>query len=170
MRALPRFRQQPGPDRRGAGAPASRHRSGCSDEPLWYLLMEEVAHRVHEDHSWARPLQRLLQPLWPQLECKALLVGVPWDAAPALGERLGVTVRAARRDLVAARHRVPGRLSPLNRAVVGQGGYSLGFARGYLLREVRQGRSHRGVMVFDALGGQSCGSSGERQLADQRVG
>jgi hypothetical protein len=50
---------------------------------------------------------------------KTLLVRMPWDAAPALGERLGVTVGAARRDLVAPGHRVPSRLSPLDCTVVG---------------------------------------------------
>jgi hypothetical protein len=89
--------------------------------------MEEVAHRVHEDHPRARPLQRLLQPLRPQLQLKPLLVRMPWDAAPALGERLCIAMSAARRDLVATRHWVPGRLCPLDCAVVGQGGYSFGF-------------------------------------------
>ena len=52
---------------------------------------------------------------------------MPGDAAPALGERLRVAMRAAGRDLVATRDRVPGRLRPLDCAVVGQGGYSFGF-------------------------------------------
>ncbi len=56
-----------------------------------------------------------------------MLVRMPRDPPPTLGERLGVAVRATRRDLVATRHRVPGRLRPLDCAVVGQGGYSLGF-------------------------------------------
>jgi len=90
-------------------------------------LVEEVAHRVDEDHPRARPLQRLLQSLWPELQRKTLLVRMPRDATPALGERLCITVRAARRDLVAARHWIPGRLSPLNCAVISQGGYSFGF-------------------------------------------
>src|ERR1700684_1604514 len=81
-------------------------------------LVEEVAHRVDEDHPRTRPLQWLLQPLRPELELKALLVGVSRDAPPALGECLGVAVRAPGRDLVAARYRVPGRLSPLDRALV----------------------------------------------------
>jgi hypothetical protein len=81
-------------------------------------LVEEVAHRVDEDHSRPRPLQWLLQPLRPELQREALLVGVSRDPAPALGERLRVAVRAARRNLVATRHRVPGRLSPLDRALV----------------------------------------------------
>jgi hypothetical protein len=82
------------------------------------------------DPSAIRPLQRLLQPLRPELQRETLLVGVPRDATPALGERLGVTVRAARRDLLATRHRVPGRLRPLDCAVVGQGGYSFGLGEG----------------------------------------
>ena len=69
--------------------------------------------------SAIKPLQRLPQPPWPELERKTLLVRMPRDAAPALGERLRITVRAARRDLLATRHRIPGRLSPLDCAVVG---------------------------------------------------
>ncbi len=144
-RALPpAFRQQPGLDRRGTSAPASCRTS---------------AHRVDEDHPRPRPLQRLLQALWPELERKPLLVGVPRDAAPALGERLGVTVRATRRHLVATRHRVPGRLSPLGRAVVGQGGYSFGFV-GILSRWVTEyallvcgDRWGRRLTTDSALGG-----------------
>jgi len=71
--------------------------------------------------SAIRPFQRLLQPLWPELQRKPLLVGVPRDAAPALGKRLRLAMRAAGRDLVAPGHRVPGRLRPLDCAVVGQG-------------------------------------------------
>ena len=44
--------------------------------------------------------------------------GCPGDAAPALGERLRVAMGAARRDLVAARDRVPRRLGPLDLAAV----------------------------------------------------
>ena len=88
------------------------------DELVRDVLVEQVAHRVHEDHPRPAPAQRLLEPLGPQPQVEALLVGVARHAAPALGERLGVAVRAAGRDLRAARHRVPGRLGPLDRAPV----------------------------------------------------
>ena len=72
--ASPAFRWQPGLDRRD-------HRT-----PLWDSLMEEVAHRVDEDHPRSRPLQRLLQTLRPELQRKPLLVGVPWRS-PASARR-----------------------------------------------------------------------------------
>ena len=62
--------------------------------------------------------------------CLALVFGAelqPAQVRPGLHPR-GVAVLAARGHLVTARDRVPGRLRPLNCAVVGQGGYSFGFA------------------------------------------
>lgn len=49
---------------------------------------------------------------------EALLEGVARDAAEALREALGVAVRAARTDLGASEHRVPGGVGPLDRALV----------------------------------------------------
>ena len=60
------------------------------------VLVEEVAHRVDEDHPRPPPAERLLEPLGPEPEVEALLVGVARHAAEPLGERLGVAVGAAR--------------------------------------------------------------------------
>ena len=79
-------------------------------------LVEEVAHRVDEDHPRLAPRERQLQPLGPEAQVEALLVGVTGHAAEPLRERLGVAVRAAGRHLVAARDRVPRRVRPLDRA------------------------------------------------------
>src|SRR5205823_2935574 len=78
-------------------------------------LVEKVAHRVHEDHSRAAPLQRLAQALRPQAEVEPLLVMMAANAAPPLGEGLRVTVGAPRAHLIATGDRVPRRLCPLDR-------------------------------------------------------
>src|ERR1700689_3701368 len=83
-----------------------------------YLLVEEVAHRVDKDEPGAAPSKRLIEPSGPEAKIEALLVWMVRDAAPALGEGLRVTVRAARRDLGAARPRVPSRLRPFDRSVI----------------------------------------------------
>ncbi len=36
--------------------------------------MEEVAHRVDENHPWSLPLQGLIEPLRPEAQVEALLV------------------------------------------------------------------------------------------------
>jgi hypothetical protein len=82
------------------------------------VLVEEVAHRVHEDHPRPAPAQRLLQPRRPEPQVEALFIRVAGDTAEALREGLGVAVRAARRDLRAARDRVPGRLGPFDCAAI----------------------------------------------------
>src|SRR5947207_10992271 len=72
------------------------------------VLVEEIAHRVDEDHPRALPLQWVAESARPQAKVEALLVRVPLDPAPALSERLGVAVRAAGGYLRATGHGVPG--------------------------------------------------------------
>jgi hypothetical protein len=69
--------------------------------------MEEVAHRVDEDAPWPPPVQRQLEALRAQLQVEPALVVMAGDAAPALGEALGVAVPAALGDLGAPGDRVP---------------------------------------------------------------
>src|ERR1700722_4471745 len=83
-----------------------------------HVLVEEITHRVHEDHPWTRPSHRLLQTLRPEAQVEPLLVRVAWNPAPSLGKRLGIAVGTAWRHRVTARDRVPCRLGPLNRAVI----------------------------------------------------
>ena len=85
------------------------------------VLVEQVAHRVHEDHPRPLPTQRLVEPFRPEPKVESLLVGVTRDTAPSLGECFGVAVGAARRDLVAACDRVPGGLGPFDRTSVSHG-------------------------------------------------
>ena len=84
------------------------------------VLVEEVAHRVHEDHPWLFPGHRLLQPRRPERQVEALFVGVPRNAAPALRETFRVAVVTARTEFGAARDRVPRRVRPLDVRFLGQ--------------------------------------------------
>jgi len=82
------------------------------------VLMEQIAHRVDEDHSRATPAQRLHEPLRPEAKIKALFVRVSRYASPAFSEGLGVAVCAARRHLAATRDGVPRGFRPFNGAAV----------------------------------------------------
>jgi hypothetical protein len=57
--------------------------------------MEEVTHRVHEDHPGNAPTQREIQPFRPQLEVKTLLIGVGGDTSPPLRKSLRIAVSAS---------------------------------------------------------------------------
>ena len=71
-----------------------------------YALMEQVAHRIDEDHAWLLPPRWLRETRRPQAKVEPLLVGVALDSAPPLGEPLRVAVVAPRSDLRAAGHGV----------------------------------------------------------------
>ena len=101
------------------------------DECAVDVLMEEVAHRVHEDHARLFPKYGLLQSRRPECQVKTLLVGVSDNPAPALCEALGVAVVTTRTYLGAARHRVPGCVGP----------FDFGFL-GHLLRRTSFGQTN----------------------------
>src|SRR5579864_5717917 len=84
------------------------------DELEGDFLVEEIAHRIDEDHLWFAPPQRLIQPLWTKLEVEAIFKGVSGDPAEPLREALGVAVIAASADFRATRHRVPRRVGPFD--------------------------------------------------------
>ena len=79
-----------------------------------YALMEQVAHRIDEDHTWFLPPRWLRETRRPQAQVEPLLVGVALDSTPPLGEPLRVAVVAPRSDLRAAGHGVPSRVRPLD--------------------------------------------------------
>src|SRR6266404_4198441 len=64
------------------------------DELKGDFLVEEIAHRIDEDHLRFAPPQRLLQPLGTKLEVKAIFEGMSRDPAEPLREALGVAVIA----------------------------------------------------------------------------
>ena len=81
-------------------------------------LVEQVAHRVHEDHLRARPPERLGELLGHQPEVEPLLVGVARDAPEPLGEGLGVAVGASGADLGAAPDGIQRGVRPLDGRMV----------------------------------------------------
>ena len=80
-----------------------------------HVVVEQIAHRVHEDRLRRAPPKRELQYLRLQGEVEpVLVVRLPRRLQP-LRPPLGAAVLAARADLRAARHRIPRRLGPLDR-------------------------------------------------------
>jgi hypothetical protein len=72
------------------------------DDPLWDsycfnqideaerdFFVEEIAHRVDEDHLGVAPAKRLFQPFGPELKVKAVFKGVAWHPAETFREALG---------------------------------------------------------------------------------
>lgn len=85
------------------------------------VFVEKVRHRVDKHSARLAPLARQRQPLWPELQVEALLVGVAGDTSPAFGEDMGIASIAARTDFGAARYRIPRGLGPRNCSLVGHG-------------------------------------------------
>src|SRR3990172_11254452 len=88
------------------------------DEPRWNVLVEEVAHRVHEYAAGPLPQTRLLQAFRPEPQVEPELEGVSLNTTKAFRKPLGVAVVATAADLRAARHGIPGCVGPLDAAVV----------------------------------------------------
>src|ERR1700710_621474 len=91
-------------------------RKDSTDVLVGNPLVKQVAHGVDEDDPRLLPLEWVIKPTRPELQVETLLISIPFDAAPPLGEGLGVAMSTARGDLVAARDRVPRRFCPLNAA------------------------------------------------------
>jgi len=79
-----------------------------------HVLMEDVTHGVHKDHSRPRPSERRLQEVF--MECHRESVSIPGHPhrLKAFGESFGITVLAALTDLAAPGHRIPGHLGPFD--------------------------------------------------------
>jgi hypothetical protein len=69
------------------------------DELPRYILVEQIAHGVNEDHAGLSPLQGLLKSLLSELEVKSAFVWVTGYAPKALCKSLRVAVSAPRADL-----------------------------------------------------------------------
>ena len=83
------------------------------DEIRRYAFVEQVAHRIDENHPMLFPVQRLLQPFRAQRKIETGFERMPRHATKPLCEALGVAIIAARADFRAARDRVPRRVRPL---------------------------------------------------------
>lgn len=91
-----------------------------------HVLVKEVAHRVHEDRLRLPPPKGQLQHVRLEGEREPVpIIRLPHRLQP-LGHPLGVAVLAPGTDLVTPRHRVPGRLRPLDFRSVSHGQPSCG--------------------------------------------
>ena len=86
----------------------------AQDVVLRDVFVEEVAHRIDEDHPRPRPTHGLAKLLGNKAEVEAAFVWMPRDPAKPLGEGLGVAVCTPRADLRAAAHGIPSRVGPLD--------------------------------------------------------
>ena len=77
-------------------------------------LVEQIAHRIHEDHARSFPREWLGEAFGTERDIEPTSEWMTGHAAEALGEPFGVTMIAAPRDLGAARHGVPGGVGPLD--------------------------------------------------------
>lgn len=77
--------------------------------------MKKIAHRIHENHSWLSPTERLLNTFWAQGQIKSKFERMTSRSTEAFRETLGVTVVAAAADLGATRDGIPGCVSPFDR-------------------------------------------------------
>ncbi len=84
-----------------------------SDEAEGNLLVEKVAHAVHEDRPGLLPSHGKVKTLRPEPKIKPLFEVVTGNSTPTLCKDLGIATLATRADLRAARHRIPGRIGPL---------------------------------------------------------
>src|SRR5438128_2448683 len=82
------------------------------------LRLKEVAHAVDKNGARPRPFERLGNLFGNEAKVETLLVGVPFNAAKSLGERLGIAVFATRTDLRAAPKRIPSCVRPLDFRVI----------------------------------------------------
>jgi hypothetical protein len=76
--------------------------------------MEEIAHRIDEDHSRPLPRQRLFKAFWPQSEVKTRLKQMTRYVTETLRKSLSVAVVTAGADFRAPRYRVPSRIRPFD--------------------------------------------------------
>jgi len=79
-----------------------------------HVLVEQVAHGIHEDHLRRADGERLFQAMRAQGQVEAFLIGMARHAPEPLREPLRIAVVAARADLRAARHRVPRQVRPFD--------------------------------------------------------
>src|SRR5688572_21396860 len=76
--------------------------------------VEEVAHRVHENHPGRPPAERLNELFRNKPKVKTLFVRMSRYAAKTLRERLGIAMRTSGTDLRAPSDRIPGRIRPFD--------------------------------------------------------
>jgi hypothetical protein len=81
---------------------------------IGHIILEQVAHAVHEDGTGARPLKGLDQFLGNEAKIEALPVWMSLNPTKPLSESLCVAVLAAWTDFSATAKGIPSRVGPLD--------------------------------------------------------
>jgi len=79
------------------------------------FFMEQITHRVNEDHTRLAPAQRLFETLRTQRQIKAVFKRMASGSTKAFRETLGIAMVAPGADFRAARYRIPRRIRPFYR-------------------------------------------------------
>jgi len=87
----------------------------------WDLVVEKVAHAVHEDPLRGLPRDRVLQHVGLECQFEPVAVVLVSHGLQAVRESLRVAMLTAWANLVATRHRVPRRVGPFDWGVRGHG-------------------------------------------------
>jgi hypothetical protein len=82
------------------------------------ILVEQVTHRIYEDHPRLLPFKRLRKAFGPQNEIKAVFERMPRHPPEALRKSLSITIVAAGAYFRAPGYWIPGRVCPLDCALV----------------------------------------------------
>ena len=94
----------------------------AADELLGHVLMEQVTHRVQKDTARFAPSERERELIGVECQVEAVAIARVAHRLEPRRETFRVAVFAARADLRAAGDRIPGRVSPLDRALVSHSG------------------------------------------------
>jgi hypothetical protein len=84
------------------------------DEVVWHVVVEEIAHGVHEYHSRRGPMQRCFKKVRLQRGTKLVSIAVLAHRMKSARHTLGVAELASRADLGAASDRVPSGVRPFD--------------------------------------------------------
>ena len=84
------------------------------DELLRNFLVEEITHRVYEDHARRTPAERLLDPLRPERQVETTFERMSGCPPEPLRETLCVAVVTSGADLCATRNWIPRGVCPFD--------------------------------------------------------
>lgn len=93
---------------------AVHHLAHLLYEPGGYIVVKHVAHRVNEDAPRCLPGGRTFQHIFMEGQLESIRIARLAHRLKSLGHPLGIAEVAARTVLGTARHRVPGKLRPLD--------------------------------------------------------
>src|SRR6266498_1214407 len=58
---------------------ANHYIKNTSDKLFWYIFVEQIRHRIHENTPGSFPPEWKFKSFRPQFEIKALFIRVPWN-------------------------------------------------------------------------------------------